>query len=131
MEESGTPPRAHATRRRPFLVDVLIPALNEAGSIGDVVRAIPRPPVREVIVVDNGSADGTADHARAASARVLVERRRGYGAACLAGLAALAPDTEIVVFLDADGSDDPAVLPGLIEPIELGVAALTGELGSL
>lgn len=103
-------------------VDVIIPALNEAESVAAVVRAIPRPPVREVLVVDNGSADGTADRARAAGARVVAEPRCGYGAACLAGLQALAPDTDVVVFLDADGSDDPTVLPRLIEPIALGTA---------
>lgn len=103
-------------------VDVIIPALNEAESIAAVVRAIPRPPVREVLVVDNGSADRTADQARAAGARVVAEPCRGYGAACLAGLEALAPDTDVVVFLDADGSDDPTVLPTLIEPIALGTA---------
>lgn len=103
-------------------VDVIIPALNEAESIAAVVRAIPRPPVREVLVVDNGSADRTADQARTAGARVVAEPCRGYGAACLTGLEALAPDTDVVVFLDADGSDDPTVLPTLIEPIALGTA---------
>jgi glycosyltransferase involved in cell wall biosynthesis len=104
--------------------DVVIPALDEAASIAAVVRGVPCPPVRTVIVVDNGSTDGTGDRARAAGARVVVEARRGYGSACLAGLRALACDVEIVVFLDGDGSDDPSVLPALIRPIEEGRADL-------
>ncbi|MGI8783706.1 MAG: glycosyltransferase family 2 protein [Acidobacteriota bacterium] len=105
-------------------IDVIIPALNEAAAIAAVVRSIPRPPAREIIVVDNGSKDGTADAARAAGARVISEPRRGYGSACLAGLRALQPDTEIIVFLDADGSDDPTLLPQIVQPIAAGVADL-------
>lgn len=105
-------------------IDVIIPALNERDAIAGTVGLIPRPPAREVIVVDNGSTDGTGDAARAAGARVVVEPRRGYGSACLAGLRALSPDTEIVVFLDADGSDDPAFLPQLVRPITTQVADL-------
>ena len=107
-----------------MIVDVIIPALDEAGSIGSVVQAIPRPAVRDVVVIDNGSRDGTADVARRAGARVVAEARRGYGSACLAGLATLAPGAEIVVFLDADGSDDPAQLPLLVAPIEADEADL-------
>jgi glycosyltransferase involved in cell wall biosynthesis len=98
-------------------VDVVIPALDEERSIGRVVSRIPRPPVREIVVVDNGSRDGTAHAARDAGARVVAEPRRGYGSACLAGLSALAPDTEVVVFIDADGSDEPSMLPQLVDPI--------------
>jgi|RhiMetdeSRZDD1v2_1073273.scaffolds.fasta_scaffold311868_1 glycosyltransferase involved in cell wall biosynthesis len=98
-------------------VDAIIPALNEAPSIGSVVRAIPRPPIRTVFVVDNGSTDGTAEAASAAGATVVREPRRGYGSACLAGMRALPADTDVVVFLDADGSDDPACLPRLLAPI--------------
>jgi len=98
-------------------VDVVIPALNEAAAIGGVVRAISRPLVRDVYVVDNGSTDGTADIAREAGAKVVSEPRRGYGAACLAGIAALPSDTDIVVFIDADGSDEPSELAALISPI--------------
>lgn len=105
-------------------VEVVIPALNEAAAIGGVVRAIPRSLVRGVCVVDNGSTDGTAEVARAAGARVIVEPRRGYGTACLAGLRALPADTDIVVFLDADGSDDPSLLPELARPIMAGTADL-------
>jgi len=96
---------------------VIIPALDEERSIGAVVRAIPRPPVREVIVVDNGSRDGTAREAETAGARVVREDERGYGAACSRGIAALPDDCEVVVFLDADGSDEPALLPDLVAPI--------------
>jgi glycosyltransferase involved in cell wall biosynthesis len=98
-------------------VSVVIPALNEAASIGAVLADLPRPPVIDVVVVDGGSADETASIAERGGARVLVERRRGYGRACLTGLAHLAPDTDIVVFLDADYSDRPAELIELIAPI--------------
>ncbi|MEM6730387.1 MAG: glycosyltransferase family 2 protein [Myxococcota bacterium] len=103
-------------------VDMVIPALNEALSIEQVVRAIPRPPVREIIVADNGSSDGTGELASKAGARVVRENERGYGAACLAALAELPRDTEIVVFMDADGSDEPSKIPELIAPIERGEA---------
>jgi glycosyltransferase involved in cell wall biosynthesis len=110
---------------RPALpVDVVIPALDEAASVAAVVRALPRPPVRTVVVVDNGSRDGTAGAARRAGATVVAEPRRGYGSACLAGLRALPADTGVVVFLDADGSDDPAFLPALVAPILAGRADL-------
>lgn len=105
-----------------MIADVIIPALDEAASIADVVQAIPRPTVRKVLVVDNGSTDGTAAAARAAGAEVVPEPRRGYGAACLAGLRALPPDTELVVFLDGDGSDDPRLLPEIVRPIAEGAA---------
>jgi len=96
-------------------VAVIIPALNEEPSIGKVVAAIPGW-VDDVIVVDNGSTDRTADIARSRGARVVSEARRGYGLACLAGLAALrGPD--IVVFLDGDFSDYPEEMPLLVDPI--------------
>lgn len=98
-------------------VSVVIPALNEEEPIGEVVRAIPRAVVGEVLVVDNGSTDATAERARAAGARVVSEPRSGYGRACQAGIAALTPDCEIIAFLDGDGSDCPELLPLLIEPI--------------
>lgn len=105
-------------------VDVVIPALDEAGSIQQVVGKIPRPFVRSVVVVDNGSKDGTGALARASGATVVEEPRRGYGRACLAGLSALPEGGEVVVFLDADGSDDPALIPALVAPIASGVADL-------
>lgn len=110
------------------MIDVVIPALDEERAIAQVVGALPRPLVRDVYVVDNGSRDRTAERARAAGARIVTEPRRGYGSACLAGIAALPADTEVVVFVDADGSDDPSELPGLVAPILDGRADLV--LGS-
>ncbi len=104
---------------------VVVPALDEERPLPAVLAAIPREPVREIVVVDNGSTDRTAEVARAAGATVLREPRRGYGAACLRGLDHLrAHPPAIVAFLDADGSDDPAELPRLLEPIEQGRADL-------
>ena len=101
-------------------VSVVIPALNEAEPIGGVVRAIPREIASEVIVVDNGSTDGTAEVARGVGARVVREPRRGYGRACRAGVEAVAPGCEIVVFLDGDGSDCPELMSRLVDPIVAG-----------
>ena len=101
-------------------VSVVIPALNEEEAIGDVVRAVLAEPIDEVIVVDNGSTDRTAARAQSAGARVIAEPRRGYGRACQAGIGAVAPNCAIVAFLDGDGSDCPAMLPQLIEPIIAG-----------
>ena len=105
-------------------VDVVIPALDEARSIGLVLAALPAT-VRRVVVADNGSTDGTAEVARAAGATVVAEPRRGYGRACLAGLAALrhAPP-DVVAFVDADFSDHPEELPALLAPIAAGRADL-------
>ncbi len=101
---------------------VVIPALDEEEAIGAVVREIP-PVVDEVIVVDNGSHDRTAEAARAAGARVVSEPRRGYGRACLAGIAA-AEGADVLVFLDADHSDYPAQIGDVIAPILEGRADL-------
>jgi glycosyltransferase involved in cell wall biosynthesis len=103
-------------------VAVVIPALDEAGSIGLVLSHLPVP-ASCAIVVDNGSTDRTAEIAAAAGARVVHEPRRGYGAACLAGLAACR-DAEIVAFLDADFSEEPEQLGDLLAPIEAGDAEL-------
>ncbi|HEY2526017.1 MAG TPA: glycosyltransferase family 2 protein, partial [Candidatus Binataceae bacterium] len=101
-------------------VSVVIPTYNEAQSIGRVLADIP-PMVAEVLVVDSDSSDGTATVAREMGAKVLREPRRGYGRACLTGLAAAdAPD--VVVFLDGDYSDRPAEMPLLLEPLRRGVA---------
>ncbi len=98
-------------------VCVVIPALNEEEPIGDVVRSVLATGIpREVIVVDNGSSDRTADLSRAAGARV-VAAPRGYGRACAAGVAALSPACDIVVFLDGDGSDCPEFMERLVRPI--------------
>ena len=101
-------------------VSVVIPALDEEESIGAVVRAVPREIVSEVIVVDNGSSDGTAERAREAGARVVHEPQRGYGRACRAGVEAVASESEIVVFLDGDGSDCPELMNRLVDPIKAG-----------
>ncbi len=102
-------------------VSVVIPALNEAASIGLVLRDLPREVVSEVIVVDGGSTDGTPEVAAAAGARVISERQRGYGRACRAGLRQ-ASNPDIVVFLDADYSDRPEEIGRLIAPIRDGAA---------
>ena len=101
---------------------LVIPALNEAGVIGDLVRRVPPGTVREVIVVDNGSVDGTAAVAAAAGARVVREHRRGYGAACWAGVSAVSADVDVIAFLDGDGSQSPEELPAVLEPIAAGRA---------
>lgn len=103
-------------------VTLVIPALDEAGVIGDLVRRVPGGHVREVIVVDNGSVDGTGAVAAAAGARVVREDRRGYGAACWAGVNAIASETEVVAFLDGDGSQSPEELPAILEPLTTGRA---------
>jgi glycosyltransferase involved in cell wall biosynthesis len=97
---------------------VIIPAFNEADSIEKVIRDIPEEFVREVVVVNNGSTDRTAEYAQVAGATVLNEPRRGYGSACLKGIEyakTLRPD--IVVFLDGDYSDFPSEIVSLVQPI--------------
>ena len=104
---------------------VIIPALDEEAAIGNVIAGIPEPFRRRIIVVDNGSRDKTAEVAERAGARVIQEPERGYGAACLRGLAHLASDPpRIVVFLDADQSDDPSEMNALVLPLETGLADL-------
>lgn len=103
-------------------VGIIIPARNEASALGRVLAEIPRALVRETIVVDNGSTDGTAAVARQGGARVVTEPIPGYGRACLAGLSALSPSVDVVVFLDGDHSDDVAELPMLLAPIARGEA---------
>ena len=103
-------------------VSVIIPCLNEAEAIGAVVREVLAQHVGEVIVVDNGSTDQTAAMAAAAGARVVAEPKRGYGRACAAGVAAVRPTSEIVCFLDGDGSDVPDFIPRVVAPITEGNA---------
>jgi len=105
----------------PSRVSVVIPALNEAESIGSVVQSMPWGEIAECIVVDNGSTDGTGDVARTAGAKV-VSSPRGYGAACAAGAKAALESSDVLVFLDGDGSDDVAAMQRLVGPIERGEA---------
>ena len=105
----------------PSRVSVVIPALNEVESIGSVVRSMPWDEIAECIVVDNGSTDGTGDAALAVGARV-VNSPRGYGAACAAGAASALPTSDVLVFLDGDGSDDVSAMRQLVGPIESGEA---------
>lgn len=107
----------------------VIPAWDEAGSLGpllDELAALPTGTLEWVIVADGGSTDGTPDVARARGARVVLQRRRGYGAACFEGvLEARACGATHVVFLDGDGSDPPTAIPALIRPIEDKLVDLT------
>ncbi|MEM9071648.1 MAG: glycosyltransferase family 2 protein [Myxococcota bacterium] len=106
-------------------IDVIIPALNEEEALPRVLAAIPRPPVRRIVVADNGSTDRTAEVAMEAGAEVVREPERGYGAACLRAMAHLADDPpEVVVFLDGDYSDYPEELPSVVAPIREGRAEL-------
>ena len=98
-------------------ISIIIPALNEAESIGSVVRSIPWHLIDECIVVDNGSTDATAAIASFEGARIITSPR-GYGVACKAGSDAALPTSTILVYMDGDGSDIIDDLPKLIAPIE-------------
>lgn len=101
----------------PPRISVIIPVFNEQDAIEKVIGDIPSHLPTEIIVVDNGSTDQTAKLAAAMGARIVRENRRGYGSACLAGIAATR-EPDIVVFLDGDYSDHPNEMPDLIEPIQ-------------
>ncbi len=103
---------------------LIIPALNEEPVLGRTLCAIPEGLFEVVIVADNGSTDRTAEVARAGGAMVVSEPERGYGAACLKALAALSAGIDVVVFMQADMSEDPAEARRLIEPIARGEADL-------
>lgn len=105
-------------------VGVVIPAFNEARPLETLLPCLRDLGVGQIVVGDNGSTDATADVARACGCDVVLEPRRGYGAACAAAIGALHPDIRIVAFIDADLADDPAYLPALIEPIVGGQADL-------
>ncbi|UCC65617.1 MAG: glycosyltransferase family 2 protein [Anaerolineae bacterium] len=96
-------------------ISVIIPALNEEESIGQVLAEIPAKVVDEVLVVDGGSKDDTVAIARASGAKVVHEPRRGYGRACATGLAAA--HGQVVVFVDGDGADDPTQIHELVAPL--------------
>lgn len=105
---------------------LIIPTLNEAESLGPLLAEVPAGLLDQVIVVDNGSTDGTGEIARQVGVRVIQETRQGYGYACAAG--ALAAEAEILVFMDGDGSFVPGEFPSLVGPIERAEADLV--LGS-
>jgi glycosyltransferase involved in cell wall biosynthesis len=119
LSERPDPPH-HA----PFSIAVLIPALNEEEALPGVLGALHGAGLDRVVVVDNGSTDGTARVARDGGAEVVSQPERGYGAACLAGIQHLAAERppDILVFMDGDQSDDPAAISLLLEPIERGRA---------
>ncbi|HEX9150119.1 MAG TPA: glycosyltransferase family 2 protein [Thermoanaerobaculia bacterium] len=114
-------------------VSVVIPVFNERESLPLVVADLPRDRVTEVVVVDNGSTDDTSAVARGLPVRLVREERRGYGSACLAGIAALkSSPPDVVVFLDGDYSDHPEELPLLLDGIAAGSDLVIGSrmLGS-
>ena len=123
--ESSAP---RPTANRPAVVSAIIPCLDEEAAIARVVTSVFAQDVSEVVVVDGGSQDRTADQATAAGARVIVEPQLGYGRAIQAGIAAVRKDAEILVFLDGDGSDPVEFIPDLVSPIIAGQAVFV--LGS-
>jgi len=102
-------------------ISVLIPAFNEEKSIALVISELPQGLVDEIVVIDNGSIDATREVAIRHSAKVVEEGYRGYGAACLKGLASIG-EADIVVILDGDHSDYPQQIDRLVEPIATGDA---------
>lgn len=98
-------------------ISVIIPVFNEEKSLPSVIGDLPHEILHEIIIVDNASTDNSAHIAEGLGCRVVRENQRGYGQACLAGIAALDPKTDIVVFIDGDYSDHPDQLPELIQPI--------------
>ena len=99
-------------------ISVIIPAMNEEEPIAAVVRdCLTTGLPGEIIVVDNGSTDRTAEVARAAGAKVVTEPAAGYGRACAAGIRALPAECDLVVFLDGDGSDCPEFMEQLVAPV--------------
>lgn len=107
---------------------VIIPVFNERDSLPLVVGELRDPRLREIVVVDNGSSDGTPDIAARLPVRLVREPRRGYGSACLAGIAALKPDPpDGVLFLDGDYSDHPEEAGLLLDRIEQGFDLVIGS----
>ena len=103
-------------------ISVIIAALNEEAAIAKVIESVPKDLANEIVVVDNGSKDRTAEVALGAGARVVKEPIPGYGRAFRAGLRSISPECEIVVFLDGDGSDCPEMMDRLVKPIIEGTA---------
>jgi glycosyltransferase involved in cell wall biosynthesis len=114
----------HGGPRARTRVGLVIPALDEEQALPLVLGELPRALFARVVVVDNGSRDQSAAVARACGAEVVCEPRRGYGAACLAGIAALGADVDVVAFVDADHSDHPSDLARVLEPVLAGRAEL-------
>jgi glycosyltransferase involved in cell wall biosynthesis len=102
------------------MIEVILPVLDEAQALPVVLAAFP--PGFEPLVVDNGSSDGSAEIARRLGAKVIVEPQRGFGAACFAGLSA--SRSQLVCFMDCDGSLDPQELPRVADPVSAGAAQL-------
>jgi glycosyltransferase involved in cell wall biosynthesis len=102
------------------VVDVILPVLDEAEALPGVLALMP--PGYEPLVVDNGSTDGSGEVARSLGAQVVTEPQRGFGAACFAGLSAAR--SELVCFMDCDGSLDPRELPRVCDPVAAGSADL-------
>lgn len=115
MLRARPPARTVAALPADATVAAVVPVFDEAVTIAGVLEELRRAGIVRVIVVDGGSSDGTAEIARADGAVVVSELRRGYGRACAAGAEVAASD--IVVFLDGDGSDDPAFVPQLLHCI--------------
>jgi glycosyltransferase involved in cell wall biosynthesis len=103
---------------------LIIPALNEAEVIGTTLASIPPGVFSTIVVADNGSTDRTSEIAQSLGAAVVYEPERGYGAACLKALATLPESATAVVFMQADGSEDPAQAVQLLAPIYDGRADL-------
>ena len=99
-------------------VAIIIPTLNEVDVIGKVIAEVPRSIVKEIIVADSGSTDGTQAAARAAGARVLELKERGYGRACAVAATMADKDCDIIVFMDGDGADRADLLEQLVAPIQ-------------
>lgn len=103
-------------------VSVVIPCLNEEEAIGPLIAEILAEGVDEIVVVDNGSKDRTAEVSRAAGARVVAEPTPGYGRACATGVATVRADCDIVCFLDGDGSDIPGFIRSVTGPVAANAA---------
>jgi glycosyltransferase involved in cell wall biosynthesis len=106
---------------KPF-ISVIIAALNEEEAIAQVIKAVPKDLADEIIVVDNGSKDRTAEIAARAGARVVKQPVAGYGRAYQTGVRSVSPESEIIVFIDGDGSDCPEMMDRLVTPIVDGKA---------